>query len=677
MLRYRNTTTSLAMVCAAGLLATTLRAQADLADVDCDTGPNAPCIVTTTKLPLRLLAKPQSNVYAQMDTQSGQLTPNVPAFSAYYAYEAVDVSYDENFKATGWFRVGANETGPEGYMLADDVVPWKQALALAFTNPGPSERKPVLMFGTADDLDATLSEIEDGTTTAEDLYDKAMAAPPAPDGVISREGNSWVDIEKSFYLMPILAYSDLSYFSPNNDLKGVQLAALTAAARSQQASACDLQQQDAGKCIQQQSGSFSSQLGMDAVFVIDMTVSMQPYIDAVRGAVRDAARALSANFSSTSEKLRIGLVGYRDSPEHSPGIEFAAKNFTPDLLSAEEFIELMDTGVVKAATVGSGDFTEDVFAGLKAAVDSNWSNEAARIVFLIGDASGHPVGSPKNSTGLDEKSIRELAKQNNIYIASIYVGSNESDFALARPQYEGVASGDGESAIAFARVQDQGQEASLEVSLRDAIDKFIAFLGTGDFGKLMSSSTSADDTVGQAMLAAARAAFVDYIGTEAQPPSNIVAWALDRDPTAFEKKAFDIKLLVKRKDMEELMLLLNSLLEQLRGGQKTGTAFFGNIQQGSTAASYDLGISNTDKIATSDRVPTFIRNLPYKSEVLSLSLEEFQNASPDDRAIFEQRIESLISLYNNILNNSDVWVLLNDEAFAEEKVYLLDLANLP
>ena len=218
-------------------------------------------------------------------------------------------------------------------MRAEDVVPWKQALALAFTNPGPMERKPVLMFASSAALDSTLQEIEAASGRAEQLYQEVLGGD-VPAEIVSREGNAWVDIEQTFYLMPILAHEDLSDLRPDVDLKAVQLAALTNQARSQQATACDLHAADATSCIQQQSGKFSSKLGMDAVFVIDMTSSMSPYIEAVRNAVGAAAQALSANFQGTSSQLRLGLVGYRDNMEMSPGIEFVTRNFTPQLLEA-------------------------------------------------------------------------------------------------------------------------------------------------------------------------------------------------------------------------------------------------------------------------------------------------------------------------------------------------------
>ncbi len=659
-----------------------ISAQANLPDVDCFDDSQSLCIVETTKLPLRVIVKPQSNVYFDKDETGAQIRSNVPSFEVFYVFQMDDVSYDDNFNATGWFHVGASYEAPEGWMRAEDVVPWRQALALAFTNPGPSERRPVVMFDSYQSLDDTLEEFDSGVASPDMFYERVLSAD-IPNGVVSREVNSWIDIDQTFYLMPILDHTDYSSLRGDGDLRAVQLAALTNQSRSEQTTACDLRDEDSGGCITEQSGGFSSQLGMDAIFVVDMTASMGPYIDAVRTAIRESAQLLSEDFSSEESRLRFGFVGYRDVVELSPGIEFVSRNFTPELLDPVEFAELLNDGsetggrpTIVESQVSSADFPEEVFAGLNDAINSNWSQDAARLIILIGDASSHPIGHEKNTTGLDEKSIREMADHNNVHIASVYVGAEGSpDYDIARAQFEAMSAGDPESSIAFAVAS--GSQTSLERSLRDVIESVRGFISNGNFQAIMSDSTSPSDTTGQAILSAVRAAFVDYLGSDAQPPSNIVAWALDRDPTDYSKKAFDIKVMLGRKDMEELKDLLQGLTEVLNTGTASSTFVFGQVQSGATASSYDLGIENTEAIAKSEMVPQWISYLPYKSEVLTLTLEEFTNSSADDRSRFETRLSSLTDFYDEALNRPDGWVLLNEQANVDDRIYMLDIANLP
>ena len=579
--------------------------------------------------------------------------------------------------------MGASHDIPDGWMRAEDVVPWRQSLALAFTNPGPSERRPVIMFDSEESLSKLLEEFELEQASPIEFYEQIMASN-IPEGVVSREINSWIDIDQTFYLMPILDHVDLSSLRIDGDMRGVQLASLTTESRSQQQDACDLRETNSDECIREQSGSLSSELAIDVVFVLDMTASMQPYMDALRKAIRDGVKLIEERFESSEEQLKFGLVGYRDVVEMSPGIEFVANDFTPNLLNTAQFSKLFDDHVsgtemgplIIASQISSGDFQEEVFAGLETAINANWSLDSARVIVLIGDASSHPLSHPKNTTGLDENSIRELADHNSVYIASIFVGDTQTeDFPIAKQQFQTVATGDADSNIAFSIAS--GTETTLEVSVKNSISNILDFVSKGDFGAIMSDNVESSDSTSQAILSAVRAAFVDYLGSDAQPPSNVVAWALDRDPTDYSKKAFDIKLMIGRKDMEELKDLLQRLVDILHAGTASSTFVFAQVQSGSTASAYDLGIENTDAIAQSNLVPKWIASLPYKSEVLTLTLDEFTNASADDRNRFETRMSSLIDFYDEALNRPDGWILLNEQASVEDRIYMLDIANLP
>lgn len=647
-------------------------------DIICDPTGADVCRVEATNLPLRLLIKPQSNMYIEQDEISAQVHSNIPAFSVLYAYEQVDVAYDDaNFTATGWFKAGFRMDGSEGYVRAEDVVPWKQALAVAFTNPGPSERKPVLMFASGEALDTTITDIVDGNTTAEDIY-TAVGAGSAPEGIVSREGTGWVDINENFYLMPILDYVDLDWV--DEGLLGLQVAALTNQGRADQVDACDINAADASQCFANQMGGGVDSIALDLVFVIDTTLSMQPSIDAVTEAIREAAQALAQKLPN-QDALKFGIVGYRDSPDAgestgeggSFGLEYTAKSFTPALMTTDEFRDLMDSGEIRASDVGSGDWEEEVFAGVREGIMSNWSPSSARVIILIGDASSHPIEHPKNRDALSEVSIKELADQNQVYIASIYVG--DEDLNLARPQFERMSAGD-ENSVAFAIAQDTG-EGGLSTSLQTALQGIIDTISSGRFGSVTTAAIDPDDSTAQALMGAVRAAFVDYIGTDANPPANITAWAMDRDPTDFAKRAFDVKIMIQNGELQELISLLKATQEKFIGGGSSSMSFLGGLTGAGTTVSYDLGIDNAQAISESPLTPKWIRALPYKSLVLTMSPEEFTQMPPDERTQFEQRLTNLISLYDDLLNRPQDWVALNDNSNAEDKVYMLDLANLP
>ena len=97
-----------------------------------------------TFLPLRVLARPFSNIYKEPDTAKGTVEENVPTFQAYYVYTRPEVKATGT-EITGWYEVGSDNRGTVlGWMRAEDVLEWKQNMSLAYTHP--EGRKPVLLF---------------------------------------------------------------------------------------------------------------------------------------------------------------------------------------------------------------------------------------------------------------------------------------------------------------------------------------------------------------------------------------------------------------------------------------------------------------------------------------------------------------------------------------------------
>ena len=64
--------------------------------------------------------------------------------------------------------------------------------------------------------------------------------------------------------------------------------------------------------------------------MMDMTSSMQPYINDTTAAIDNIAKTITAGKLAT--KVKFGLVGYRDDHEEIPGMEWTAKAFTSELV---------------------------------------------------------------------------------------------------------------------------------------------------------------------------------------------------------------------------------------------------------------------------------------------------------------------------------------------------------
>jgi Mg-chelatase subunit ChlD len=119
---------------------------------------------------------------------------------------------------------------------------------------------------------------------------------------------------------------------------------------------------------------------LDVVFCLDCTGSMSDEIDRLKTTISSVSRRLSQ--VAGNPRIRLGLVKYRDR-----GDEYVVQTdpLTQDLPTFREALS-------RAYADGGGDYPEDVQAGLAAAVGQEpWdrSSNAARLVFLIGDAPPH------------------------------------------------------------------------------------------------------------------------------------------------------------------------------------------------------------------------------------------------------------------------------------------------
>ncbi|MGC4122632.1 MAG: VWA domain-containing protein [Myxococcales bacterium] len=123
--------------------------------------------------------------------------------------------------------------------------------------------------------------------------------------------------------------------------------------------------------------SVKGAIQLDVVFVIDTTGSMGDEIDRIKGtlvSVTDRLRGLRQEFS-----LRYGAMLYKDRGDTYVTREIP---FTTDIQEFSRVLQNVEAG-------GGGDLPESVNQALNEAVGMAWRPGAAKVMFLIGDASPH------------------------------------------------------------------------------------------------------------------------------------------------------------------------------------------------------------------------------------------------------------------------------------------------
>ena len=656
-----------------------------------------PCIEAGTQLPLRVLPRPLSNLYKERaENPAGIAQANVKAFHPLYVYarEGVDVSDPANPK--GWYQVGASSTGPQGWMRAADVLEWRQALLVSYTHPGGVQdgRKPVLMFRDLPSLKRVVGA-GDRAAQADALYQK-VAAKDAPEDLVSVEPRRFVDITRNFYILPIVRFDSVTL--DGDDARYLQLAAAVPGARGADTLKNAEYVEQAGTARDAAQGVALQDLKLDVVFVMDTTRSTQPYIDSTRSAVSAMVKRLDN--PEIKGRVRFGLVGYRDAQAKVPNIEYTARNFTPSLVDAAALVKLLDNEV-KATTVGSLDYAEEMFAGVDQALRSAWEPGALRFVVLVGDASSHPKGHPQNTTSKDEKDLRLEADDAQVHLLAIHLRDERAaeDHGVAEQQFAHLSRirGGTESALvpvdAFRQEDFQKAVESVTGTLLDRLARAVAAkpgeeLLTQPAAAAAAAGAPAAQASGAAQGAAGEsgarteqlweAALVEYVGKAAEPPKDVIAWALDRDLVNPADRSLEVRVLVTRQQLSSLVQALDHVVQAFMRAEVTQMQFFDALQavSGQTLKRPE-DIGRSAKLVESGLLPAFIQSLPYKSDVLSLDDERYASMTAEQRSALEWNLLGKLQQYRTINEQVDAWVRLAEGDPDSEKVYPLHLDYMP
>jgi FHA domain-containing protein/von Willebrand factor type A domain-containing protein len=129
---------------------------------------------------------------------------------------------------------------------------------------------------------------------------------------------------------------------------------------------------------------------VDIVFVLDVTESMQPYIDAVKQNIIQFAQDLAAN----NRDYRLGLVTFEDYViSQYPDCNCEYRNtMTSDVQKFTGWVGTLHAG-------GGGDIPEDQLDALAYAASFPFRPEAQGIVILVTDAPSHKAGDGPDREG--------------------------------------------------------------------------------------------------------------------------------------------------------------------------------------------------------------------------------------------------------------------------------------
>ena len=602
----------------------------------------------------RVLTRPD----AKLSAQPGDPTPiaTFPPFEIFYVYG------EKTVDGRGYIEVGRSlQHGPEGWMVKDGTIEWKQSIVLGFNNPAGRER--ALIFKSRPELEKTLAQ-EDVSAQVSKLRSEAVSGNlPEDSPIISIEPSEYVDIENAFYILPILEASKIR-LPTNISAKLLRVASIPErpAAAPQPAS-----REDALKDFR-----------IGITFVVDTTKSMQPYIDQVRNAIAQLRDSIAG--SPEADRFRFGLVAFRDNTRLVPGLEYVSKVVLPldETSTAEKFVSEIEK--IKASQISSASFDEDSIAGIRTAIDGmNWEKFGGKLIILVTDAGPRAPGPDAASGDLAPEQIQPELERKQIALMTLHLKSEAGrfDHEYAEQAYRAMSRFN--NRVNYFPIENadpemlRAQVTSLATQLQTVVSDAIA----GRMAQVDNSRTG-DISVSAGLIG--RAMQLAYLGSvgNVQAPDVFEGWLTDRDP--LDRGAFPVTpfLLMSRNELSALRDVVQQAIELGTSSVQQGTSdqFFNRLREAVALISVRPDAVQ-DAGTLGDLLGEYLADLPYTSEITNLTPQDWRDLPPtQERQVFDTLRSKVVAL-EKIHNDERRWHALSPDAPPGEYVSIVPLSLMP
>lgn len=604
----------------------------------------------------RMLATPGSRLYPEPQ-QSGATRDVIP-FTGYYVYQRQKASGEE------WVQVGSDSHGTVlGWIPASALIPWNQALTVAFKDPKKGGR--VLLFRDRPSLKHLVEAYD--LKTYERLYEEAVSGKLSKDSpVVAIQPGTPIDIQENFYLVPIKQHEDIYLGSEKARLLEVASVPLSGAATAPR--------------------SYRSGI----VFVIDTTQSMRPYIDRTREVMRRIFEAIDK--AGLREQVSFGLTAFRDTPGEADG-GYLSRTFATLKEGSDPQSFFRQVEGVQPAAISNQDFIEDAFAGIKSAIDGNdWRGFDARYLILVTDASARTAEDPFSSTKLDAKSLRLLAAEQGIAILTLHLRTamGAEDHARAERQYRELSYypgiGDLYYGVKMGEVGEFGRV--LEALTRQVTGQVEAAVKGRPLtlGVQAQSTPRRDELVGlqEKVGKLGFALQMRYLQKKKGAlPAVFDAWLVDRDFRDPSQASIEVRVLLTRDQLSDLRNVLQQVLDLAEEGVISPHNFLNEIKRLAAMLSRDPASVRSKTKGTGSNLAEmgymreYLEDLPYTSDVMNLSLEDWAHWSAKQQLEFIHHLENKITYYQGLHDHIDLWISLGGGPVTGDSVFPVLLEMLP
>jgi serine/threonine-protein kinase PpkA len=412
---------------------------------------------------------------------------------------------------------------------------------------------------------------------------------------------------------------------------------------------------------------------------------MQPYINRTREAVRSLVTTIAP--TGVKNNFRFGVVGYRDSLEDNPGLEYPTKVFArPDFSKPPDAV-MAGLDQVKESRVSSTGFDEDPIGGVKAVLDDvDWTGLSARYVILITDAGARPSTHAHSLTRLGITEIKLRAQEQHVALMVMHLlipaGARIHDHDPAAAQYRELTQFNGTAPLYFPIAG--GSETAFQQTMETLVGSLLQNVATAtgvpvESLRLPTRAAGPDQSrMRDQMRVVSEAMRLTYVGrvTQAQAPDVQTSWTTDRDLANPEIFALDIRVLLTRNQLSDLAAALQKILAAGLANRTAPETFFAQLRSAFAAAATDpQQISRAQNIG--GMLGDYLEGLPYKSEIMDIDQDSWLSMGPIQQRVVLNNVESRLRLYQDFQTQSELWHDVTHSGQRGEEVYAGPLEALP
>ena len=602
----------------------------------------------------RIITRPGGSLTPRPDPAGGRA---LPGFSVFYVYS-------REGGPQGWVEVGAGSNGQtEGWIPAPKAIAWSQGLVLAFNNP--SGRELAMFFRDAETPRRLWLDSRGRAAESARLRQAANAGQEGP--VIALEPATYVDITRQFYLLPILGFEKIQTESME-EARILEVISAPVAPPARQLADPNLMKNYKGA----------------VVFVVDTTMSMGPYIERVREALKRVVGRIGN--TAVRDNFRFGVVAFRDHMGGDARLEYVTR-----MVSVPSFNEAPDAilsrlSAAQETQFNNQDFDEDAMAGVKLALDDvPWKEFAGRYIILVTDAGTRDASDKLSQTHLGPKEINDIARSEPYQVATyaIHLRTPEgrANHARAESQYRTLTQFGPAGSLYYPVPEGNVDQFSRQVDLlTDALLADVAKAVGRPIGGATPPQNEAERRLREQAEVVGTAMRLSYLGRMQQQtaPDVVRSFVVDQDlveATAL-RKPLDVRVLLTRNQLSDLAETVRVLIRAYNEQRLRPETFFAQIRAAAAASTLDpRRMAEFQRLAGT--FGDYLSDLPYESEVSEITLDDWINKGAGARAAIRNSLETKLVLYEEYNRQGAYWVSPDGNRASGELLYPVPLAHLP